>query len=109
MLFHAQLDRDARSLYLVQFQVRIDGPVDADRLREAAATMLQRHASLRAAFRYRQSGEPAQIIRRMVPLDWTELSNRQMTISSKWAVALRDLSPRMRRWMCLPRWTRRCM
>ena len=73
LLFHAQYDREARSLYLTQSVVELRGPLDRDRLRAAAEELLRRHATLRASFRTRKTGEPIQVLRRDVPLQWAEV------------------------------------
>ncbi|MFI9387411.1 non-ribosomal peptide synthase/polyketide synthase [Kutzneria sp. NPDC052558] len=73
LLFHAQYDREARSLYLTQSVVELRGPLDRDRLRAAAEELLRRHATLRASFRTRKTGEPIQVVRRDVPVQWAEV------------------------------------
>jgi amino acid adenylation domain-containing protein len=73
LLFHALLDRQARNLYIAQYVTTLHGPVSADRLRAAAAALLQRHPNLRVGFRYRSSGDPVQVVRRDAVLDWTEI------------------------------------
>ncbi|MFC4855948.1 non-ribosomal peptide synthase/polyketide synthase [Actinophytocola glycyrrhizae] len=72
LLFHALYDRQARSLYLTQFVAELRGTLDPVRLRAAAARLVARHANLRAGFRTRKSGEAIQVLRRDVPLCWTE-------------------------------------
>ncbi|WP_262699225.1 MULTISPECIES: amino acid adenylation domain-containing protein [Streptomyces] len=75
LLFHAQYseDADALDVYTVQLAVRIQGPVDAPAVRRAAAALVRRHASLRAGFRRRKTGDPMQVILRDLELPVTEL------------------------------------
>uniref|UniRef100_UPI001428A884 non-ribosomal peptide synthetase n=1 Tax=Streptomyces hygroscopicus TaxID=1912 RepID=UPI001428A884 len=73
LLFHAQYSEDALDVYTVQLAVRIQGPVDAPAVRRAAATLMGRHASLRAGFRRRKTGDPMQVILRDLELPVTEL------------------------------------
>ncbi|MGW7531807.1 amino acid adenylation domain-containing protein [Amycolatopsis sp. NPDC054798] len=71
LLFHSLYEQESGSLYLTQTSVRLVGDLDQPRLENATATLLARHANLRATFRYRKSGEPVQVIRRAVPPEWT--------------------------------------
>ncbi|NEE22263.1 non-ribosomal peptide synthetase, partial [Streptomyces sp. SID7499] len=75
LLFHAQYaedDEDALDVYSVQIAVDLDGPLDLERLRSAAAALLRRHANLRVGFRRRKNGEPVQVVHRDVELPWFE-------------------------------------
>ncbi|MER5705616.1 condensation domain-containing protein, partial [Micromonospora sp. NPDC002296] len=72
MLFHAQYDREEKELYIAQFVVDFTGRLDTAALQDAARHMLTRHANLRAVFRYRNSGEPIQVVRRNAPFEWVE-------------------------------------
>ncbi|MFJ9890726.1 amino acid adenylation domain-containing protein [Streptomyces sp. NPDC091287] len=72
LLFHAQFSEDALDVYTVQLAVRIEGPIDLTALRTAAATLMRRHASLRAGFRRRKNGDPMQVILRDIELPLTE-------------------------------------
>ncbi|MFD3618490.1 amino acid adenylation domain-containing protein [Streptomyces sp. NPDC058676] len=74
LLFHAgyEHERDARDVYLVQLVFDLDGVVDAARLRAAAQALLDRHPTLRAAFRRRRGGQPVQVVPRRATLPWTE-------------------------------------
>ncbi|MFJ9113825.1 amino acid adenylation domain-containing protein, partial [Streptomyces sp. NPDC102283] len=72
LLFHARLESSSKNLYVAQYTVELRGVLDAKALRAAAAVLLDRHANLRASFRSRKSGEPIQVIRRDVPLQWNE-------------------------------------
>jgi len=72
LLFHAQLGHRDVDVYTAQVCLDLAGPLNAGRLRTAAAALLRRHASLRAAFRVLASGEPVQVISREVALPWRE-------------------------------------
>ncbi|MFI5956136.1 amino acid adenylation domain-containing protein [Cryptosporangium sp. NPDC051539] len=68
--FHALVDGADTGTYVVQLVVELDGEVDADLLRAAAQTVLDRHAPLRAAFRQRPDGRLVQAIVDGVELPW---------------------------------------
>ncbi|MPY62620.1 condensation domain-containing protein, partial [Streptomyces spongiae] len=74
LLFHAlyEHEQDAQDVYLVQLVFELDGTVDAARLRAAAQALLDRHPTLRAAFRRRRGGQPVQVVPRRAVLPWTE-------------------------------------
>ncbi|MFI5835750.1 amino acid adenylation domain-containing protein [Micromonospora sp. NPDC051300] len=63
-------------VYTVQQVLELSGPVDADRLRAAAATLLERYPNLRAAFRPRRSGEPVQLVPARVETPWSVVDLR---------------------------------
>lgn len=48
----------------------LDGPLDAERLREAAHTLLMRHDNLRAGFVHRGLETPVQVVRDRVEVPW---------------------------------------
>ncbi|MFB6822431.1 amino acid adenylation domain-containing protein [Streptomyces virginiae] len=73
ILFHALFDEEERDVYVAQLLLDLDGPLDADRLRAAADTVLDRHANLRAGFLRRATGEPAQVVQRGVRAPWQEV------------------------------------
>ncbi|GHC63222.1 amino acid adenylation domain-containing protein [Streptomyces cinnamoneus] len=74
LLFHSMYDaEDGTDTYTIQVDFTIEGTLDAGALRDAAAGVLRRHASLRAGFRSRKNGEPVQVIPRQVELPWTEV------------------------------------
>ncbi|WP_345588312.1 amino acid adenylation domain-containing protein, partial [Streptomyces marokkonensis] len=67
-------DSGSDDVYVVQFRFDIDGPLDADRIRTAAETLLERHPNLRAGFRQqRREGRPVQVVPRTVRLPWDEV------------------------------------
>ncbi|WP_143664579.1 condensation domain-containing protein, partial [Streptomyces sp. NRRL B-24572] len=72
LLFHSVFDEATPDIYTVQSTFHLAGPLDAGRARRAAEALLQRHASLRVAFRQRKSGEWVQIVAARPPLPWTE-------------------------------------
>ncbi|CAL9433642.1 amino acid adenylation domain-containing protein [Streptomyces sp. enrichment culture] len=72
LLFHAVYDRRELDVYAVQLVIDLEGPLDRDALRAAAAGLLDRHPNLRAGFRHRGNGRPVQLIPREVPLPWRE-------------------------------------
>ncbi|MGW2386874.1 amino acid adenylation domain-containing protein [Streptomyces sp. NPDC001658] len=81
LLFHAlyEQERDAPDVYLVQLVFDLGGTVDAARLRAAAQALLDRHPTLRAAFRRRRGGQPVQVVPRRAVLPWTETDLSALT------------------------------
>jgi len=68
LLFHALYDAQAADVYTVQLELGLEGALDSEALEAAVASMLARHASLRACFRHEGLGRPVQIIvPRVVP------------------------------------------
>ena len=74
LYFHALFDAEA-DVYSAQVVLRLDGPVNPDALRQAAETLVRRHANLRAAFRQRKTGEAVQVIHREVVVPWREVED----------------------------------
>ncbi|MFH8800533.1 amino acid adenylation domain-containing protein [Streptomyces sp. NPDC017936] len=72
LLFHAVSGRRELDVYTVQLVLDLSGPLDAARLRTAAERFLDRHPHLRAGFRYRDNGEPVQLVPRTAVLPWRE-------------------------------------
>ncbi|MEU9999822.1 amino acid adenylation domain-containing protein [Streptomyces sp. NPDC050848] len=70
--FHAEFDRDASDLYVVQELLDLAGTVDPERLRHALQLLLDRHPLLRAAFRQLPGGEVVQRIADRADLPWQE-------------------------------------
>ncbi|MEC3981387.1 non-ribosomal peptide synthase/polyketide synthase [Amycolatopsis sp. H20-H5] len=74
LLFLASMDSDGPDVYTVQIAVDLEGPVDPDRLRASAQTVLDRHANLRTGYRYLASGRPVALVARTAELPWRRLS-----------------------------------
>ncbi|MET9173280.1 amino acid adenylation domain-containing protein [Streptomyces misionensis] len=73
LFFHSLLDDgEGPDVYAVQLAVDLEGPLDAERLRQAMAGLLRRHANLRAGFRSVRSGKPVQFVPRHIALPWRE-------------------------------------
>lgn len=72
LLFHAAYDVDAsRDVYVGQRCLDIEGDLHPQTLRTSWQALLDRHASLRAGFQSRASGDAVQVIARHVELPWT--------------------------------------
>ncbi|MFG2001069.1 amino acid adenylation domain-containing protein [Spirillospora sp. NPDC048911] len=71
LFFHALHD-SGQDVYTAQVVFDLEGPLDVAALKAAAATLLRRHANLRAGFRQRKEGTPVQIVQRQVRLPWQE-------------------------------------
>ncbi|EXG81669.1 non-ribosomal peptide synthetase [Cryptosporangium arvum] len=72
MLFHAALDQGTIDPYQVQVWLELPEGADLARVRAAGQALLDRHANLRASFRYLESGRPVAVIPDRVELPWTE-------------------------------------
>ncbi|AQZ69229.1 hypothetical protein BKM31_54150 [[Actinomadura] parvosata subsp. kistnae] len=74
MLFHAALGApdEGADVYTVQTALEIDGPLDAERLRETWQALVARHAALRACFRYVSGAQLVQVVAREVKIPWRE-------------------------------------
>ncbi|MEV5575412.1 amino acid adenylation domain-containing protein [Spirillospora sp. NPDC052269] len=72
MAFHALFDEDAPDVYVVQHVLNLNGPLDAATLRASWATLLDRHAGLRAGFVQLASGTLAQVVAASVEPPWRE-------------------------------------
>ncbi|MFE9727906.1 amino acid adenylation domain-containing protein [Streptomyces sp. NPDC005794] len=70
LLFHSVYDRRALDVYVGQLAFRLDGEIDEDALRTAAAALLARHTSLRTGFHQRESGQWVQTVAAAVELPW---------------------------------------
>ncbi|BCB77235.1 hypothetical protein Pflav_036450 [Phytohabitans flavus] len=73
LLFHSTLDAEGPDVYTVQSYFELAGPVDAAALRAAGQALLDRHANLRAGFRYLRSGRAVAVVPARVTLPWAEL------------------------------------
>ncbi|WP_084598963.1 non-ribosomal peptide synthetase [Actinoplanes subtropicus] len=72
MLYHTALDADGPDTYTVQSVYGIDGPLDAGRLRASWQALVDRHAALRACFRYVSGAQMVQVIQRDAEIPWRE-------------------------------------
>ncbi|WP_433337022.1 amino acid adenylation domain-containing protein [Spirillospora sp. CA-294931] len=91
LFFHALHDTDD-DVYTAQIVLDLRGRLDTGALRAAAATLLRRHANLRAGFRQRKEGTPVQVVHREVRLPWEEidLAGRLDAEAEARAVAARE-------------------
>ncbi|RNL78040.1 non-ribosomal peptide synthetase [Halostreptopolyspora alba] len=73
MLFHSMFADASFDAYHVQLVFHLSGEVDPERMRRAGEALLERHATLRAAFVNRADGDVAQVVPEMVSLPWQHL------------------------------------
>jgi amino acid adenylation domain-containing protein len=98
LLFLAEFDRDGIDLYSVQQVIDIGGDLDPVRLAAAGQQVMRRHASLRACFRTRRSGEPVQFIRDDMTMPWSDVDLTGLPLDVQEAQALsRAAEDRLRR------------
>jgi amino acid adenylation domain-containing protein/non-ribosomal peptide synthase protein (TIGR01720 family) len=73
LLFHASMSSGEGEVdvYTVQLTFEIDGPVDDGRLRSAAQSLIDRHANLRAGYRFLRSGRAVALVAERVSVPWT--------------------------------------
>jgi amino acid adenylation domain-containing protein/non-ribosomal peptide synthase protein (TIGR01720 family) len=93
LLFHASFDSgaDGPDVYTVQISHDLDGPLDPAALRAAGQALLDRHANLRAGFRYLASGRPVAMVPRTVVLPWRELDLSELDpeqVEDRWTELL---------------------
>ncbi|PPJ39467.1 non-ribosomal peptide synthetase [Nocardia nova] len=81
-------DDHALDNYVLQLGLELDGPVDPDRFRRAAQTLLGRHPNLRSAFVRRGTGEPVQVVQAHVDVAFTRIDLAECPDT---AAALADL------------------
>ncbi|MDI6099254.1 amino acid adenylation domain-containing protein [Actinoplanes sp. NEAU-A12] len=72
LMFLAAYDAQGPDVYTVQFVFDLTGPVDRDRLRHAAQSLLDRHAGLRTAFVHDGRTPPVQVVCENVAVDWRD-------------------------------------
>nr|AGS49787.1 long-chain-fatty-acid--CoA ligase [uncultured bacterium esnapd15] len=72
MLYHTALDQDGTDTYTVQSVYGIDGPLDPARLKASWQALVDRHAALRACFRYVSGAQMVQVILRDAEIPWRE-------------------------------------
>jgi non-ribosomal peptide synthase protein (TIGR01720 family) len=73
LLFHALYDAQGPDVYTTQLMLGLDGPLANEALRAAADALVQRHASLRAAFRHENLSRPVQIILPAARMSWRSI------------------------------------
>ena len=74
LLFHALYDGgQAADVYTVQLELEFAGALDGGRLAAAARALIDRHASLRAAFRHEELRRPVQVIVTGAAAPWRSL------------------------------------
>ncbi|GLZ32188.1 hypothetical protein Lesp02_43760 [Lentzea sp. NBRC 105346] len=73
LLFQTLLDTEGEDLYVSQLLMDIEGPLQAGVLRQAAKSLLRRHANLRAGFEHDGLAEPVQVIPRKVTVPWQQV------------------------------------
>jgi amino acid adenylation domain-containing protein len=69
VLFHT-LEAAVESVYLEQFVINLNGPLNSVALEQAAEELMARHATLRAAILWKDLERPVQVIHKKVKLDW---------------------------------------
>ncbi|MCP2170053.1 non-ribosomal peptide synthetase, partial [Goodfellowiella coeruleoviolacea] len=77
LLFHSTVDNRGVDVYTAQLVLHLDGPVDADALRAAAQTLVDRHTVLRTGFRWRADGEPVQVVVDRVEVPWRVVDTQE--------------------------------
>nr|BBH87140.1 non-ribosomal peptide synthetase [Thermosporothrix sp. COM3] len=69
MLFHAH-EASGSDLYIQLAEFRLQGALDPQRLRDAFATVQQRHHILRTSFLWHELEHPLQVVFRRAPFPW---------------------------------------
>src|SRR5439155_3845723 len=78
LLFHAEYDQSTEDVYITRMAMDVHGDLDVAALRAAVRGLLDRHANLRAGFRYTEAGQPVQLIPAAVDLPWREIDLRHL-------------------------------
>ncbi|RQO39893.1 non-ribosomal peptide synthetase, partial [Rhodococcus sp. KBW08] len=73
LMFHASLAATSTDVYTAQLCIELEGAVDSERLRGAAAGLLANHPNLCAAFVYDVNGLPVQLVVDDAVIPWTEV------------------------------------
>ncbi|WP_190175558.1 condensation domain-containing protein, partial [Streptomyces nitrosporeus] len=73
LFFHSLLGQGGVDEYVSQAALRLDGPLDRDRLRAACRAVVGRHTALRTSFQQRKNGQAVQLVHRKVTVPVTEL------------------------------------
>jgi amino acid adenylation domain-containing protein len=79
MLFESMVDEAGSGTYQLQIVYHLSGAVDGDRMRAAGRALLDRHASLRAAFVYDAADAPVQVVVDGVEPPWREVDLGDLT------------------------------
>ncbi|WP_137235761.1 amino acid adenylation domain-containing protein, partial [Streptomyces sp. BPSDS2] len=74
--FHALYDTESPDLYTIQLVFDLEGDLDAETMRRAAATLLRRRPNLRAGFLNQESGRPVQVVPAVTEVPWTDVDLR---------------------------------
>ncbi|MGI9155665.1 MAG: amino acid adenylation domain-containing protein, partial [Marmoricola sp.] len=91
MLLHTELDGD--EVYRVRMSLQMSGPVDPDRLRDAARYVVERHQALHSTFAEDCEHELVQVVRERVELPWRLLDHSDVTDADAEMRRPRDLMP----------------
>ena len=70
LLFHALYDARGPDLYTVQLELELEGALDGSLLQASVQAVVERHASLRAAFRHERLSRPVQVIVPRAGVPW---------------------------------------
>ncbi|MFJ2888807.1 amino acid adenylation domain-containing protein [Streptomyces sp. NPDC087305] len=70
-LLYTAADHHGPDPYQGQTLFELDGPLDPERLRQAASALLMRHDNLRAGFTHRGLQAPVQVVQDQVEVPWT--------------------------------------
>ncbi|MER6207751.1 amino acid adenylation domain-containing protein [Streptomyces sp. NPDC001642] len=70
-LLYSAADHHGPDPYQSQTLFELDGPLDPERLRQAAHALLMRHDNLRAGFTHRGLQAPVQVVQDRVEVPWT--------------------------------------
>jgi hypothetical protein len=98
LLFHATLDTEGPDIYNVQLALDLEGPLNPEKLRQAAQALVDHHPALRTSFWQRPTSSPVQIIQTRAQIDWHHHDLTQLTEPRRQADAItaEDLTRRFR-------------
>ncbi|MGS2808919.1 amino acid adenylation domain-containing protein [Nocardia sp. MW-W600-9] len=104
LLFHTRLAAGHTDKYIVQSEFALAGPVDLDRLRAAATTLVHRHAALRTAF-VTTANAAVQVVLDEVDVPWQVLdvdpADRAALAAAELARPFDPEQPPLLRFLCL--------
>ena len=105
LLFHALYDARGPDLYTVQLELELEGALDGNLLQASVQAVVDRHASLRAAFHHERLSRPVQAIvpRAGVPWRLHDLSGLDREEQERKLAALRDADRAERLTWCVRR------